>query len=169
MATTLTGSVKVVAALDLVSGIDIGTLSQAIRYTQTHTITNGTGLDAANEVWADTRTLTASSTENLDLAGSLTDAFGATLTFTRIKGIIITAAVANTNNVLVGGAASNAFSTFVSDATDVIVVRPGGTLCLMAPDATSYAVTASTGDTLKIANSSSGTSVTYDIILIGTV
>lgn len=49
--------------------------------------------------------LAASASENLDLAGGLTDDFGATLTFTAIKEIIIHASSANTNNVLVGGAA----------------------------------------------------------------
>jgi len=37
------------------------------------------------------------------------------------------------------------------------------------PSAGGYAVTNSTGDILQIANSSSGTSVTYDIIVIGEV
>jgi hypothetical protein len=35
-------------------------------------------------------------------------------------------------------------------------------------DATAYAVTATTADLLKVANSSSGTGVTYDIAVIGT-
>lgn len=79
------------------------------------------------------------------------------------------AAAANTNNVVVGGAASNGFINWVGDATDVINVRPGGVFMLVAPDSTAYAVTASTGDILKVANSSSGTSVTYTIVIIGVV
>lgn len=166
---TFTGSVKVTVQGTLTGSVDLSSLSQNLSYSKSYTISNGTGADAANMMWVDTRTLTASSTENLDLAGSLTDAFGSTITFTKISGIVISAAAANTNNVLVGGAASNTFVNWVSDATDKLVVKPGGTLCLMANDSTGYAVTASTGDILKIANSSSGTSVTYDIILIGAV
>lgn len=128
---------------------------------------SGTGANQASNSFHDQRTLTASSSENLDLAGSLTNAFGTTLTFTKIKAIIIHAASSNTNNVLVGGAASNAFVNWVGDATDIITVRPGGTFILVAPDSTAYAVTASTGDILKVANSSSGTSVVYDITIIG--
>src|SRR5690349_14906604 len=41
----------------------------------------GTGNNQANTMFADTRTLTASSSENLDLAGGLTDPLGGTLTF----------------------------------------------------------------------------------------
>lgn len=169
MATTFTGSVKLSVAGLLSKDIDIGTLSHNANYSQTFTIANGTSANQANMLFVDTRTISASSSENLDLAGSLTNAFGDTITFTRIKGMIIYANSANTNNVVVGGAGSNTFINWVADATDEIVVRPGGMVALMAPDATSYAVTASTGDILKVANSSSGSSVTYDIILIGTV
>lgn len=169
MATTFNGSVKLSVSGILAGDIDIGSLNQNIAYAKTHTITNGTSTDNANMIWLDTRTITASGTDDLDLAGVLTNAFGATITFTRIKGIIISAASGNTNNVVVGGDATAALINWVGAANDVINVRPGGTFMLMAPDATSYAVTATTGDILQIANSSSGTSVTYDIILIGTV
>lgn len=121
----------------------------------------------ADRLFTDNRTLSASASEDLDLAGVLTDAFGATLTFARIKGLVIKAATANTNNVIVGNAASNGFITWCGGATNTVTVRPGGVFALWAPDATAYAVTAGTGDLLHIANSGAGTSVTYDVILIG--
>lgn len=130
-------------------------------------LTNGTGANQADRLWADTRTINASSNEDLDLAGSLTDAFGATITLARVKLIYVKAAAGNTNNVVVGGAASNGLLNWVADATDKINVRPGGVLLLAAPDATAYAVTAATGDLLRIANSGAGTSVTYDIVIVG--
>lgn len=55
----------------------------------------------------------------------------------------------------------------MANSSDIINIRPGGALILLAPDATGYAVTAGTGDLLRIANSAGSTSVTYDIILIG--
>ena len=127
----------------------------------------GTGAGAADRIFHDQRTLTASSSEDLDLAGVLTDVFGATVTFARIRALIIAAASGNTNNVVVGNATSNGFVTWVGGATHTVTVRPGGFLALGATDATSYAVTAATGDLLHIANSGAGTSVTYDVILIG--
>ena len=69
--------------------------------------------------------------------------------------------------MLVGGAATNAFINWVGNATDIITVQPNGIFFLMNPTAGGYAVTAATGDILKIANSGAGTSVTYDIIIIG--
>ena len=131
------------------------------------TLTPGTSSGNADLIFMDTRTLAASATENLDLAGSLTDPLGATLTFVTIKAIYVKAASANTNNVVVGGAGSNTLLGIFSDATDKIVVKPGGVFMWVAP-ATGATVTASTGDILLVANSSSGSSVTYDIVIIGT-
>lgn len=130
-------------------------------------LTSGTGADQADRIWHDQRTLTASSTENLDLAGVLTDSFGATVTFARVKLLWIYAAAGNTNNVIVGGEATNGWATWVGAAAHTVTIRPGGLMFLAAPDATAYAVTAGTGDLLKIANSGGGSSVTYDVIVIG--
>lgn len=149
------------------SALDLLAVTAPLNVAKNVVLSNGTGANQADKMFTDQRTLTASSTEDLDLAGTLTDSFGVAITFARIKLIMISAASANTNNVLVGGAASNGFLNWVSDATDKVVVRPGGLLLLAAPDATAYAVTATTGDLLRIGNSSSGTSVTYDIVLIG--
>lgn len=149
------------------SALDFSTVSAPLSRTYSTIFTSGTGAGAADRIFADQRTITASGTDDLDLAGSLTDSFGATITFARIKVLFVAAAAGNTNNVLVGGAASAQFINWVSDATDKIVVRPGGEFLLKATDATAYAVTATSGDLLRIANSAGGTSVTYDIVLIG--
>ena len=153
----------------LLSGsVDIGTVQHALAYGPAIAFDDGTGANQINRVFADTRTLTASSTEDLDLAGGLTDALGTTITLTKVRALLIRPAAANANNVLVGGATANQFSTPFGAGTHTLTVRPGGLLLMVAPDATGYAVTAGTGDLLKIANSSSGTSVTYDIVILGT-
>lgn len=146
---------------------DVGTARHSMPFNPSYSFANGTGANQANAGFADIRTLTASATENLDLSGALLDAFGNTLLFTKIKAMVVLAASTNTNDVLVGGAASNGFITPFADATDVIKVKPGGLAVLVAPDANGYAVTAGTGDILKVANSAGSTSVTYTIILIG--
>lgn len=82
---------------------------------------------------------------------------------------MISAAAGNTNNVIVGGASSNGFVTWVGAATHTVTVRPGATLALFAgaADAVGYTVTAATGDLLHVANSGSGTTVIYDVIVLG--
>src|SRR3972149_3859743 len=107
-----------------------------------------------------TRLLTGAP-DDLALAGVLTNQFGGTVTFARVKAIIIRARAANTNNVLVGGAAATQFVNWVSAATHKVVVRPGGLLTLIAPDVTGYAVGAGASDFLRIGNSAAGTSVDY--------
>lgn len=132
-------------------------------------LSSGTAAGQADKVFADQRTLAASATEDLDLAGSLADAFGATITFVKVKALLVRAAVGNTNNVVVGAASSNPWATLLN-STGTVTLRPGAGFLAWAgaADATGYGVTASTGDLLKIANSAAGTSVTYDVAVIGT-
>jgi hypothetical protein len=132
------------------------------------TLTDGTGANGAKSQIFDTRTLSASATEDLDLAGGLSDAFGNLITFTKIRALAITAAAANTNNVLVGGASATQLASLFSAVNDVLIIRPGGGFMVYAPDATGYTVTAGSADLLKIANSAGSTSVTYSIAIIGT-
>ncbi len=169
MAQTFSGNIKFALAGIFNGDNDLSSVTQTFNYSKNYNITNGTGLDQANMIWADTRTITASSTDDLDLYGGLTNSFGTTINFTSIKGIIITAASTNTNDVVVGGDASAAFVNWVGAANDVINVKPDGMFALVNPGANGYAVTATTGDILQIANSSSGSSVVYDIILLGEV
>ena len=165
----MAASGQVIVKFDLhqTNVLDLATATVPVALTQTFTLTDGAGANQINQIFSDTRTLTASATETLDLAGVLTNAFGATVSFARVKGIYVKAAAGNTNNVLLGGNGVNDFVNWVGNASDILVIRPGGALLLMAPDATGYVVTATTGDLLKVANSSGGTEVSYDVIIIG--
>jgi len=131
-------------------------------------ITNGDAADKMNILWWDQRTLAASTAEELDLAGGVTDEFGTVLTFAKVKLIYVAAASGNGDVIQVGGAAANAFVNWVANATDIIQIRPDGAMWLMAPGATGYAVTGGTGDLLKINNANAGAAGTYDIVIAGT-
>jgi len=166
----MAASAKIYAAIQalLSSALDLGNaeFKQNADLTPID-FTSGSGANQINKVWSDRRTLAASATENLDLAGVLADALGATITFTAIKAILIKAAAGNTNNVVVGGHATAAFIGPVVDATDKISVPPGGLVLLVNPSAAGWPVTATTADLLKIENSAAGTGVTYDVTLLG--
>ncbi|WP_328846121.1 hypothetical protein [Streptomyces sp. NBC_00258] len=127
---------------------------------------SGTAAQQADRLFTDRRTLAASASENLDLAGTLADAFGATLTFVKLKAILVIAAAANTNNVNVSREGTSGVPAFLA-AGDGVPVLPGGVFLWMAPGA-GVTVTPSTGDLLAVANSGAGTSVTYDVYLLGT-
>lgn len=163
----LSSKVTVAVAADQTNLLDLATVSAPLAFARAYATDNGTGLGQADRIFHDRRTLSASATEDLDLAGVLVDPFGATITFARIKALIIAADPGNTNNVIVGNATTNGFISWVGAATHTVTVRPGGLLLLAAADATAYAVTAGTADLLKVLNSAGGTSVTYDVVLIG--
>lgn len=148
------------------SALDLVTASAPLAVNTRITIPSGTSTGQADLMWSDTRTVTASSTDALDLAGSLSGNLGGTLTIVKLKAVFVRASAANTNACRINRPASNGVPLFLA-ASDGIDVLPGGVFLWVGPGA-GVTVTASTGDLLNIDNSSSGTSVTYDVVLIGT-
>ena len=160
---TLAASIKAL----LTGTADMGTPQQDFIEAFSIGLTNGTGADQANNVFADQRALGAGANEELDLAGSLVNALGATLTFTAIKAILVQALSTNAANIVVGGAASNAFVGPFGDATDTLALGPGDFMMITRRSAAGLAVTAGTGDKLKVTNSDGAAGASYRIILIG--
>jgi hypothetical protein len=148
------------------NALDFQLATAPITYAQSLGFSSGTGANQADRIFADQRTIAASGTDDLDLAGVLLDALGATITMARLKGLIVKASAANTNNVVMG-VGTNPITTILGGTTPTLNIRPGGLLALFAPDAVGYLVTAATADVLRFANSGAGTSVTYDVVLIG--
>ncbi|MFM9602684.1 hypothetical protein [Streptomyces turgidiscabies] len=163
----LNSALAMSASGTLSAALDLGTASFPMSLSNAVSLTSGTTAGKADKAFSDRRTLAASATEDLDLAGVLLDAFGAAITFARIKGLLIKAAAANTNSVVIG--AGTAPWITLLNSTGTITLRPGASFCAIAgaADATAYGVTATTADILKVANSGAGTSVTYDICIIG--
>lgn len=164
--TTAKVIVTVIAALS--SGLDLGSVRDEINRKVQQVFSDGAGADQANAVFHDRRTLAASGTESLDLAGSLVDGLGRALTFTKIKAVIVIASDGNTNNVQVTRPAANGLPIFLA-AGDGLALTPGGIFVFVDPSAAGVTVTAGTGDLFTLTNSAAGTGVTYDVIIIGTV
>jgi hypothetical protein len=147
------------------NALDLGTVSLPIDVQASIALDNGTGANQADKLFTDTRTVTTGATDSIDLAGSLTDAFGATITLARVKAIMVTSAAGNTTDIQVARPASNGVVLF-SAVSDAIVVKPGGVFFWAAPDATAIPVTGGTGDLLSIINAA-GASATYNIVIVG--
>ena len=126
--------------------------------------TPGTGNNQLDKLFHDMRTLADGANESLDLAGSLVDMFGTTITFVKIKAMLIRNLSA-TQTLTIGGGATP-FINWVADPTDMVKIPPNGMFLLVAPLA-GFAVTGATGDILKIANSA-GAACDYQIVLAGT-
>jgi hypothetical protein len=125
------------------------------------------GTDATSKadlLFADTRTLAASGTENLDLAGVLATGLGVTITAAEVVAIWVKASAANTNSVVLFGAATNAFNGPLSGTTPKHTLQPGNGVLMTC--AQGWPVVAGTGDLLLVANSGGTTGVDYDIVII---
>lgn len=178
MATALTtflklvGNVRQTNAADLSTPVDQINIGVGTSGSQGFSVVeadwaNGTATSQANEWFHDQRTVAATTADNLDLAGSLTNKFGETLTFTTIKLIF--------------------FRIISPDGTKELHIGPRGqTNPWQGPwggtGATVYSrtmgiflwfdnygygtITAGAADVLGVYNAGSG-SLTYDVIIIG--
>lgn len=165
--TALTATLRASIAATLTNSNDMGVPTHEFTEAFSLLLENGTSANQANNCFSDERTLAASSSESLDLAGGLTNGLGQTLTFTATKAILVIASAANTNDVIIGGAGSNTFTGPFEHSSDKLGLKPGGMVMLVNPSAAGWAVPAGTGDILQMANSGSGSSVTYRIVIIG--
>lgn len=162
-------NMSVVLSAKQTAQLDLGSAEAIIAKTWSVALADGALAGQANRIWQDTRTIVASGTDDLDLAGSLLDALGGAFSLARVKGLVVVAKADNVNNVVVGGAATNAWASMFGAATHTQVLRPGeffARACGPA-DPNGHLVTAGTGDILRIANSGGGTPVTYDIAVFG--
>lgn len=169
MPETLAGNVTVSVNLTNTNTVDLSIIPDNIKKTYNIPFTNGVGLNKAEAIFHDTRTIAASATDQLDLSGTLTNKFGTVVQFTKLKGIFVFAAPGNTNDVQVQSEAANGMVNMFLATSDGIVVQPGGVFLLVNPTSGGYPVTGGTGDLLDIINSAAGSSVDYDIILFGEI
>lgn len=125
---------------------------------KTFTWTNGTGANQINKVYENSRSITASSNDDLDLAGgALTDIEGAVITFTALKSIYIENTSAT--QTLTVGVGSNPFVGVLGGTTPTMIIPPLGIFHVENPSAAGWPVTAGTGDILRIANGAGSTAV----------
>jgi hypothetical protein len=148
---------------------DLGNIpTSALDFFKRVEMLSGVAAGQADKLWYDERTLAASTSEDLDMVGVQTDDFGDVFSPVRVKCIYLQALDANVNNVIVGGAASNAWAALLG-ATGTLTLRPGAYAMVGSgkADATGYVCAAGATDLLKVANAAAGSSVNYQIIIIG--
>jgi len=148
---------------------DMGSASAPLKKRVALALDSGTGANQADVVFADTRTLAPSATDTLDLnGGGLIDALGTAFAPVKLKAILVAASAANTNTVQVTRPGANGVPIFAA-AGDAVTLPPGGVFLLACPAAVGIAtVAAGTSDLLAVTNGGAGTSVDYDLVLIGT-
>lgn len=174
MATTLTASVSAKVGWNFENVLDWGNALNSATFSYTKSLASGTAASQVDVLYVAQGTIAASTNLDLDLAASLADMFGHTITFARVKTLYVELTTDTTSTGLwVGGASSNGFANWISSAgtfgTDQprVKVRNGGAFFLSAPDATAYAVTAGTGDILRLTNADGSNVATYKLAVTG--
>ena len=159
MAVTLSGSVTFTAVQT--GTHDNGTPRFDDVQALTMALSSGTGSNAIDKWWSDSRTLTATS-EELDLVGGLTDALGGTLSGVEMR-VLIVKNTSATDSLILGAAASNqAYAGLFGASGHTISVPAGGILLWYAPiDGRGATLAAGTADKLKIDAGSA--TITYSI------
>lgn len=153
-----------IAAL-LSGSLDVESVSSRLAQHFSASFADGAAAGQASRLWSDRRTLASATSENIDLSGVLVDAFGAGISLTKLKALILVSDPANTTALTLGNV-TNGIVGFLGAATQSIVINAGGMFMIVAPDAAGYAITAATADLLKVANAA-GAAATYDIFIIG--
>lgn len=128
---------------------------------------NGTGAGAVDTIYAKQITFVASTPQTLDLT-SLTDLGGASISFARVRELIIQVVSTTAGwNLTLGNAASNAFSAFWG-ATGTHTVMAGSILYITDPNTVGSSVGAyidSTHKNLKLDPGSNA--VVANILIVG--
>lgn len=165
MSTTYAGSIRINIASVLKKTAEIGEGDYNPTLNLVQSFIDGPLANQAQVVYASERTLLNGASEEIDLSGALAGMFGI-VSFTKIKAFIVSLEECTSGDVLeFGGAAANAWATWVKDPTDVVEVGADGAHILVSP-IDGYAVTAGTGDKLKV-NNPGPRAIKYTIYLIG--
>lgn len=164
---TLAATLQFLIDGSFAKALDLTSPKESISISKSQAFTNGTGSNQGNEFFSDTRELNAgnSFTETLDLTSGLSNAFGETVTFIKLRMILIHNKSTSTgeNLTLSGNAIAN--SGWLGGTTPTQIVPPNGWYIVTNP-IDGFTITNTSQDQLTIDSGSD--EISYDIILIGT-
>lgn len=166
MAATLDTILRLVLNANLANVQDLGQSSFPVNKTYTLHMPTGTASGKADKIFTDQRAIAGSGVDTLDLAAVLVDPLGAVLTFAKVKLIVVKAADANPNNIIISPDDTAGFLGPFGTVDDDYTLKPGGLWVCVEPLA-GFTVTATTADKLTLTNAAAGT-VNYDIFIVGT-
>lgn len=127
-------------------------------------LTNGTGLNQCDLLFYERHTLLAAGSRVYNFDGTETNRRGESLTFVRVKAIVVANLTETDGLSLTVGGGTEPLANWITVTTAGVIVAPGGCLKLINPSATGYGVTSSNDRLRVLANA--GTT-TYDIVLLG--
>lgn len=136
--------------------------------TKRHPIELATSFNAAGDKAYSATVALAATPTDLDLAGSLSDAFGDTITGSSLKLVAIKNLSASSGDVILVGAGTNPVGLFVADAaTDKMRVPAGGAVMWYAGPTDVQAITGASNDLLRL-DPGSDTFSAEILVVVGT-
>lgn len=163
MANTLTARLAITLTAALANDNALAPATASLSYPYTYSWADGTAINTANRIYAARLTLSTTPTD-IDLAGSLADPLGGTVTFAKVVGLIVKNRSTTAAEIVTVGGDAAAF-LFTSAANDSIPVGPDGLLMAVNPSLAGYPVTGTTADILQLVAATGTPSV--DLIVIG--
>lgn len=165
LATTLIASIEWLRKETL----DLSTVYDRAKLELNEELADGTAADQADILWHDQRTLGTGANDDLDLTALTQTVFGSTVTinFAKVSAILIV----NTDTIAgrklqIDSSVANAFTGWCNASiTSKAEIGPDSALFLSSKK-DAWAVTAGTGDILRINNPSAG-SIVYNIAIVG--
>lgn len=172
MATSLTTTIKATLGWTFTDAQAWANSANASSFTYSKSLTNGTAADKADNIYLAQTTLAASGTVNLDLAGSVTDIYGNTITFARVKALYFELTTTTSASAMTLGAHGSAAAlagsgNLFGDTSDKVRIHNGGVFLVASPGATAYPVTATTADILLMTNEDGSNIATYKLAIVG--
>ena len=161
---TLAATIHLLIDGSFTKSLDLTSPKEVIGISKSNAFANGTGSNQGNEFFSDSRQLIETS-ETIDLTSTLTNAFGETVTFIKVRAFIlhVTTKTTGFSLILSGNFLTNA--GWITGTTPTQIVGPDGLYVVTNP-VDGYTVTNTTQDQLTIDSGSN--TVDYDLIIIGT-
>lgn len=169
--TGLAGFIELAVQLKAERAVDLATPEEDLRHTLRETFNFGSGAGQVDQIWHDRRTLAGSANETLDFAGgSLKNPFGATITFAKIKAILIHNRSDEQGTPTAGqldiGNAANPWWGYLGVGSHKLHLEPGCWFVWVFPG-DGDEVVGGASDELKI-EEMFGVQAEYDIVVVGT-
>ena len=163
----LSTALSLVLNTNLTQGTAPLTASSKADISRAINLESGISAGKADKAFTAVRVVPTETTDTLDLAGALTDAFGSTITFAKLKLVYVEASTSNAGDIYFARPANG---VGMLGGNSSVVLRPGGAFLWTcgAADAFGVPVTPGTGDLLDIINTGVGASATYTVVLVGT-
>jgi len=162
---SLTTAINLKVHASYTKALDLSTVTDLLSKVYTLTLADGNEDDEADLLFHDVRAVANSASDNLDLSGVLTDAFGTALLFAKIKFLLIKN-LDDTQTFSVGPTAAVGWIAPFGDITDRINIAPGA-MAVLVFDPIGVTVTAATADGLTVTNGDAGNAANYEIVIIG--